>query len=367
MTEVMLAAGEASGDRLGASLAHSLKSLLPDVHISGIGGARMRDAGMEIFASGDPLAVMGYWDAALRLPKILALRRRLIEEALRRRPRLFVGIDAPDFNLGVARRLRAAGIKTAQYVSPSVWMWRASRIEKIRRAADAVWCLFPFEPAAYDSSGVRAVFVGHPLARAAIPSKQEARSMLDIDQDAEAVALMPGSRAAELELHLPLFARTMARLAGGKRVFIAAAADVHAAAMMRERLPGAMVHEGDAMPVLAAADAALVKSGTSSLQAALAGTPHVIVYKMSAVAYHIGNLRAFRLPFYGLPNILRGRFVVPELMQNNANPDNAEACMLRALEDKAHRDSQISAFSGLRDMLASGTDAAQAAAQMIQE
>lgn len=362
MTDIVMASGEASGDRLGASLAAELRRLRPSVRIAGIGGDAMRRAGVEILADFAPLAVMGYWDAARRLPQILSLRRRLLSEVLlRRRPKLFVGIDAPDFNLGVATRARAAGIKTAQYVSPSVWMWRGDRIHKIARAADAVWCLFPFEPAYYKNANVRAIFVGHPDAEAAPPDKVSARRELQISDDEKVIALMPGSRASELRHHLPLFAETIRLLQKPQRRFIAVAADSVAAKKMRAALPQTEVRTGAAAEVLRAADAALIKSGTSTLQAALAHSPMVVAYKTSFPAYCAARTRRFYLPFFALPNILCGRFVAPEMLQREATPKMLARQMQRILEDESCRAAQISAWSEIREQLSAAGGAKTAA------
>ncbi len=368
MTDSVMASGEASGDRLGAALAAELRILRPSVRIAGIGGDAMRRAGVEIFADRAPLSVMGYWDAARRLPQILSLRRRLVSEILRRRPRLFVGVDAPDFNLGAAARARAAGIKTAQYVSPSVWMWRGGRIRKIAHAADAVWCLFPFETAYYKNSGVRAIFVGHPDADAAPPDKFSARRALQIADGEQLIALMPGSRDAELRQHLPLFAETIRLLQTPQRRFVAVAADSAAAEKMRAALPQTEVRTDAAAEILRAADAALIKSGTSTLQAALAHSPMVVAYKMSLPAYCAAAARRFYLPFFALPNILCGRFVAPEMLQREATPELLARQMRRILEDENRRAAQIAAWSEIRERLSASGGAravAKAALAML--
>ena len=367
MTDIIMAAGEASGDFLGAALASELKRRQPALKIAGIGGAKMREVGVEMIADCAPLSIMGYWDAIVRLPTILSLREQLLREALRRRPRLFIGIDAPDFNLGVERRLRRAGIRTAHYVSPSIWMWRTNRISTISAAADSVWCLFPFEVACYQNSDVQAIFVGHPQARENPPDKAAARRALDIGADEQLVALMPGSRAAELRLHLPLFADILSRLQDSHRRFIAIAPDDKTASLMRGALKTAMVHVGDAALVLDAADVALIKSGTSALQAAFSETPLVAVYKMSTTAYYFGIWRRFRLPFFTLPNILSGRFVAPELLQHDAQAAAVAKQVMRVLTVPQVRAAQIAAFADIRRQLAVGGagQAAVAALEML--
>ncbi len=367
MTDIIMAAGEASGDRLGGALAAKLKSLEPSLSIAGVGGEKMKAAGVEVLFSHEPLSVMGYWDALTRLPSILSVRRQLIEEVLRLRPRLFIGIDAPDFNLGVEKELRRAGIKTAHYVSPSVWMWRKNRISNIAESADAMWCLFPFEPECYKNTSIDARFVGHPDAKAESPDKVEARKRFRARDDEELLALMPGSRAAELRIHLPLFAGIMRRIQTPQRRFIAVAATQSAAEQMKQTLPWIEVYEGNAADVLEAADGALVKSGTSSLQAAFAETPMVVVYKTSLAAHYAGVWRRFELPYFSLPNIMSGKFVVPELLQGEARAADIATQTVRILEDDNIRNSQIKAFKDIRRRLfCNGADTvASAAVEML--
>ncbi len=357
-----MSAGEASGDRLGGALAAELRRRRPDLHIAGIGKEAMQNAGVEIIAPSDALSVVGHWDVLGRLPKILALRRRFLAEIRRRQPRLFIGIDAPDFNLGVAAKARGWGIKTAQYVSPSVWMWRGGRTEKISRAADEIWCLFPFEPAAYSGSGAQARFVGHPDAARAV-DKTEARRKLQTAPDEKLIALLPGSRDSELRMHLPLFAEVMRAMPG--RRFIAAAADENAAAQIRAALPGAQTHAGMAEDILAAADIALVKCGTAVLQAALAQTPAAAVYVLPRMAYFLASRREFRLPFFSLPNILSERFVVPEFIQSEARAPEIAKYLTRLLEDEQLCAAQLDAFAVLRKQLISEQSAADAALEML--
>ena len=341
-----MAAGESSGDRLGGALAAELLRRRPELRIAGIGKDAMKNAGVEIFAPCGALSVMGYWDAAAGLPAILSLRRRLLAEIRRRRPRLFIGIDAPDFNLTVAPKARGWGVKTVQYTSPSVWMWRRGRIAKISRAVDEVWCLFPFEPEVYSGASVAARFVGHPAAEA-VYEKAAARRGLQIAAGEQLIALMPGSRDSELRMHLPLFAETVRLLKKSGRRFAAVAVDERAAGKIRAALPGIEIHLGAAEEILAAADAALVKCGTSALQAALAQTPMAVVYKISPVARAAGAWRKFSLPFFSLPNILSGRFIVPEFLQAEARAPDIAKYMARILEDETARAAQISALAAV--------------------
>ncbi|MDM5148038.1 lipid-A-disaccharide synthase [Candidatus Persebacteraceae bacterium Df01] len=370
MTDIVMAAGEASGDWLAAQLANDLRRLRPDIHIAGVGGPLMRAAGVELLADCAPLSVMGYWDAIKRLPAILSVRRRLLAAIQNRRPALFIGIDAPDFNLGVSQRAHSWGIKTAQYVSPSVWMWRANRIQNIRLAVDSVLCLFPFELAYYEKSGVTAHFVGHPAAKTPVPDRARARAALSISDNERVIALMPGSRSTELRQHLPLFAETIRRLSEISETarkngrLIALATDELSAKNIRIGLPSVEVRVGATQEILAAADVAMVKSGTSTLQAALLGVPMVIVYKLSTVAHAVGAWRQFRLPFFGLPNILCGRFVVPELLQNEFQPVTVATELKRLLEYEQYQTSQTAAFTDIRQRLANVEEMAAAKATL---
>ena len=364
MTDVMLACGESSGDKLGGELAAELLSKQPSLRIAGVGMEMMRKPGVEIIASGDVLSVMGYVDVLPRLPSILSLRHTLLKEIRRRRPRLFIGIDAPDFNLRIAAEARAMGVKTVQYVSPSVWMWRRERIHKIARAVDAVWCLLPFEPSYYEAEKVAAVFVGHPLAKTQPPDKTLARAQLNLSTDEKIIALMPGSRLTELQRHLPLFAEITRRMSDIR--FIAIAANATCRLSIQQALPNVQIFDGDAMNIIPAADAALIKCGTSALQCALAKTPMVIVYKISRLAAFIGARYPFLHPFFALPNILSGRFVAPELIQDEAQADEVAGCLRRTLEDEQHRAQQIAAYDQIRHQLtAASTTAADCALDML--
>ena len=380
-----IVAGELSGDRLAAGLARSLIRRIPQIEIAGIGGENMRAAGAEILFPCERLAVLGYWDALLRLPSILKLRRRLIRDLLLRRPKIFVGVDAPDFNLGVAARLRANGIRTAHYVSPSVWMWRRERLSKIRRAVDLMLCLFPFEEEIYRRANIPAVCVGHPEADA-IPlevDSESARRKLNIPLESEVIAMMPGSRAAELRSHLPLFVDSAMRLCARKknRIILAAminseSADALRLEINRRRGGGGEIHiadaaegrgsiravVGDSILAMRAADAVIVKCGTGALQAALLKKPMVIVYRAPRLAYAMVRPGRRYLPFVGLPNILCNKFVVPELIQDDATPDAVVREAEFQLSDDKNRAYLASRFDELHRSLRLGADDRAAAA-----
>ena len=368
---VIVSAGEPSGDALAAGMIRELRALSPEVSISGIGGPAMRAAGAELIRDFAPLSVMGHWDALRNFPAILSLRGALLSHIRRVRPSLFVGVDAPDFNLGVAAAARKLGARTAQYVSPTVWMWRRDRVAGIARAADEVWCLFPFEPPFYAGSRATARFVGHPAADFPLLERDEARRRLGLELERRpVVALFPGSRAAELRRHLPLFAEAL-RGRDDLRV-IAAAADASSAAAMRAGLAGVSADvcerpAGGAREIFAAADAALVKSGTAALEGALCLTPMAVVYRLGPMGEFLRRLFRFDLPFAALPNILAGRFAAPEFLLREASAGNLRVALGRILADESRRSRMREIFAGLRSVLARGGSrrAARAALEML--
>ncbi|MEO1765682.1 lipid-A-disaccharide synthase [Thiobacter aerophilum] len=327
-----IVAGEASGDLLGSHLVTALKSRLPGAHFEGIGGPKMIAAGVRSLFSLETLAVRGYVEALRNLPAILRIRRRLRRHFLANRPHLFIGVDAPDFNLGLARVLKAAGIPTFQYVGPSVWAWRAGRLRKIRRAVSHMLLLFPFEPPIYEAAGIPATYVGHPLADLLplVPDRAAAREALRLPPEGEIVALLPGSRQSELALMADLFVKTaqaILRLRPGVSFLVPLVTretrDRFEAALYAQQaqdLPLRMLF-GHAHAAMTAANAVLVASGTATLEAALVKRPMVITYRVPTLTYRLMWPRRY-LPYVGLPNVLAGRFVVPELLQNDATPEN---------------------------------------------
>ena len=361
----MLVAGESSGDALGGELAAQLKKHRPKLRLCGVGGEKMHVAGVDCFADSGILSAMGYWDVMLRLPAIISLRRRVLAEIKKNPPTLFVGIDTPEFNLSIASYARHRGAKTVQYVSPSLWAWRRERIKKIERVIHEVWCLLPFEPHCYEKSATRARFVGHPEATRERIQRAAARRQFGFSDTVQIVALFPGSRRTELHAHLPLLAQTVALMRAENRLFVAVATDEEAAALMRKKLPMVKVKIDCAPQVLAAADVALVKSGTVTLQAALAQTPMVIFYRPSWMASLLVRHRRFYLPFSGLPNILCGRFVAPEFIFENASPMKLAQAGLHLLQDKTASSDMSAAFSSIRQRLLSDTSAATAALDLL--
>lgn len=370
-----IVAGEASGDALGAMLIAAVRDRVPQARFVGIAGPRMQAAGCEGWYSIEMLSVRGLVEVLGRLRGLLALRRDLARRLRREKVHLFIGVDAPDFNMGLARRLKRARIRTLHLVSPSVWAWRQERVGKIARSLDRLLALFPFEPAIYDGSGLHVSFIGHPLAQhaAGVTSRRDARERLRLPRSEPIVALLPGSRVGELEMHADLLLDT-AQLLHAERP------DMHflvplgtratrdsfevALAQREQPLPVTVLY-GHATDALQAADVALVASGTATLEAALARCPHVIFYRV-----HPFTARMLRgkllLPWVGLPNVLAGRFVVPELLQENATPENLAQALLNLFDDSVIRPRIETLFAGFGEALKLDTGALAAEA-VLQE
>ena len=330
---VALVAAEPSGDRLGAGLMKALARLRPGVRFEGIGGAGMLDAGLHPLAGMERLSVMGLVEVLGRLPELLALRRRLARRWLADPPDLFVGIDAPDFNLGLETTLRAGGVPTLHYVSPTVWAWREKRVKKLRRAADLVLCIFPFEPDFLVRHGVSARFVGHPLAAdyPLAPDRAAARAELALPAQDKVLALLPGSRLGEIERIAPPFlgaARRLAEAVPGLRVVTPTATEATRArfeALVRELAPDLplSIHPRATRAVLSAADLAVVASGTATLEGLLSHTPMVVGYRMNPLTHAlIRGLGLLRTERVAMANLLAGEELVPELLQDQCRPEN---------------------------------------------
>lgn len=360
-----LVAGETSGDLLGAGLIRELKSHSADIEFEGVAGPEMQAAGCVALEQAEVLAVMGLVEPLARIPQLLRLRRNLVSRWTENPPDVFVGIDAPDFNLGLEARLRAAGVKTIHYVSPSVWAWRQGRVRKIARATDNILCLLPFEKAFYDRNGIAAEFVGHPMADK-LPldlDTTSARQALGIDT-ARVLAVMPGSRHSEVSRLGETFATTCATLASDPELaFVAPMATPALRDLFSQQLEEAGVRDrftltdGNAEAAIAAADLVLLASGTASLQAALLEKPMVAAYRLAGLTYAIvKGLNLVKVPYFSLPNLLTEEPLVPEFLQHAAHPENlASAC--RELLDDAQRRTEISnQFRKLRGDLARGAD-----------
>ena len=330
--KIGIVAGEASGDLLGSLLIKALKIDYPDLEFVGIAGPRMQSAGATSWYSMEKLAVRGYLEVLKSFREILSIRRGLRDRMLKERPVIFIGIDAPDFNLGLEKTLKRAGIPTIHYVSPSIWAWRGDRIHKIKESVSHMLTVFPFEPPIYEKAGIPATFVGHPTADV-IPQaaqRQSARTQLRIKPGELIISLLPGSRQSELDYHAGLFIETAKVLHGDfpEARFLVPLATRETREMFDQArwklgaqdLPMQILF-GHANLALAAADVALVASGTATLEAALLGCPHVIAYRLSATTYRLMKNRGY-LPYVGLPNILAGEWLVPELLQDDATPEN---------------------------------------------
>ncbi len=359
-----LVAGEASGDLLAAALIAALRERFPGAHFTGLAGPAMRAAGCEALGSSDELAVMGLVEPLRHLPRLLALRARLQATFIERRIDLFVGVDAPAFNLGLARRLRRQGIRTAQYVSPQVWAWRRGRVPGIARSVDAVLCLLPFEPEAYAGHPVRAEFVGHPLAHqvAMDSGRLGAREALGLGREETVVAILPGSRDGEVRRLGADFARASLRLRerhAPPLKFIAPMASAHTARRFADQVrdTGAAIQllPGRADEALAAADVALVASGTATLQAMLHGVPMVVAYRLAPLTAFIArDLGLVKLRHFSLPNLLAGEALVPEFFQEAVQPAPLAEALQAMLTDEPRRGRLRQQFREIHGALRAG-------------
>jgi lipid-A-disaccharide synthase len=340
-------AGEASGDLLGAHLIRALHERLPNAAFTGIGGPRMQAAGLHALFPMEKLAVRGYVEVLRHYLEIVGIRRRLVKHFLAEPPALFVGVDAPDFNLGLELKLRSAGIPTAHFVSPSIWAWRGERIHQIKRAVSHVLSVFPFEEAIYRRAGIPVTFVGHPLAEmlSPVPPRAAAREQLRLPAAAKIIAMLPGSRVSELEHMADLFLETAARIAAvlpeaqflvplvnrPTRELFEAARYRHASEELNLTVLFGHAHEA-----MVAADVVLAASGTATLEAALLGRPVVIAYRMPDLSWRLMKNRGY-LPYVGLPNILAGEFIVPEFLQDEATAENLSQALLNVMFDTTVR------------------------------
>jgi lipid-A-disaccharide synthase len=338
-----MVAGEASGDILAGLLLEGLRARWPGLVAEGIGGPRMAEQGFAAWWPHDKLAVRGYVEVLGHFREIVGIRNQLTERLMKDKPDVFIGVDAPDFNLDLEVKLRGAGVKTVHFVSPSIWAWRGKRVEKIKKAADLVLCIFPFEPEIYAKHGVDAVYVGHPIA-SQIPLEPpivEARAALKVGEGETLIALLPGSRRSEIQYIAPrLFgaAREIARARPGTRFVIPVVPGLrHAIEPFRRQYASEVaidLIDGRAHDALAACDVAIVASGTATLEAALFKKPLVVVYAMHAISWQMGKRMHYQ-PWISLPNILLRDFAVPELLQRDASPEKIAAAAFAWLDDPA--------------------------------
>jgi lipid-A-disaccharide synthase len=335
-----MVAGETSGDLLAGLLLDGIKARWPDVQTEGIGGPRMQARGFKAHWPSEKLAVRGYVEVLRHYREIVGIRELLKTKLLASRPDIFIGVDAPDFNLDLEASLRAAGIKTVHFVSPSVWAWRAERVEKIRRSVDHVLCIFPFEPALLAQHGIAATYVGHPLANVIPmqPDQAAARTALGLSAEHPVVAVLPGSRQSEVQYLAARFFKAVALIAKARpgTQFVVPAMPALKTAIERAAAAAGVlglvkIVEGQSHTVLAACDVTLIASGTATLEAALFKRPMVIAYNMNWISWQIMRRKQLQ-PWVGLPNILCGEFVVPELLQAAATPSALSAAVIGWLE-----------------------------------
>jgi lipid-A-disaccharide synthase len=369
-------AGETSGDLLGAAIIHALRSRFPEAEFYGVTGPRMREAGCESVANIDALSVMGLAEVLPKIPAIVKLRRALARRFLQDRPDCVIGVDAPDFNLPLERRLHEAGLKTAHIVSPTVWAWRAGRVKSIARSIDLLLCLFPFEPKFYADHGARlkTEFIGHPLAEELkLPiARDAARQQLNLPIQSPIVAILPGSRAGELKYLAEPFVKTAQWLAQrnpelsfvaplakpGLRAALEAAIEQHAPALRWHLL------DGESRTAMRAADVVLLASGTATLECLLLERPMVVGYRVSAfTAWLLRSFRLLKVARVSLPNLLCAQAVVPEFLQEDAQAENFGPAIERLLTDAEACAAQLIQFSAAGAALKQ--DAAARAADAI--
>ena len=375
--KIALVAGESSGDLLGAGLIRALKERFPEAGFEGVAGPKMLAAGCDQLESAESLAVFGLIEPLLHLRRLLRLRKRLVERWSESPPDVFIGIDAPDFNLGLEKRLRRAGVKTVHYVSPSIWAWRAGRINTVKAAADKVLCILPFEEALYAHAGVDTAFVGHPKADS-VPTVIDPlveRASLNIDAD-EVVAVLPGSRASEINLLGDILFKAAAIIAKARHSvqFITPVATAALKPAIKAQIEAAglsdrvLLLDGESERAMVAADVVLLASGTAALESALLTKPTVAAYRLGKLTYAIVNsLNLVKLQYFTLPNLLTETPLLPEFMQDNARPQAIADAVIELLDDPERRQFISDRFARLRIELAQNTDqrAADAVAALL--
>lgn len=374
---IALIAGEASGDQLGAALVTELRKIYPDAKFVGLTGNQMKTAGVETWWDCSELAVFGLFEVLSHFPRLLKLRRELVRRLLDLQPDVVIGIDAPDFNLGLEIKMRRKGIRTVQYVSPTVWAWREKRVRKIARAADLVLCLFPFEPEFFRHHDVAAAYVGHPLADQVKEDNdpQGARRRLGLKADAVTVSLLPGSRMGEVSrLAEPMIgaAKLLADRHPGIQFACAIANEqvetVFQDEMRRLEAPPISLVQQDPRSVIAAGDTVLCASGTATLEVMLVNRPLVMTYRIAPSTYRVGKtLNLVKLRWFSLPNILANEGLVPELIQDEATAENLADAADTWLNDETARKHLSARFRQLHETLEcdAGKKAAQAVADLL--
>lgn len=363
--KIGLVAGETSGDLLGAGLIQAIRLRYPDAVFEGVAGPDMVAAGCNPWGDASELAVFGLIEPLMHVPRLLTLRRSLIRRWRDSPPDVFVGIDAPDFNFGLEKALKKSGVATVHYVSPSIWAWRAGRIETVRKAADRVLCILPFEKRIYDEHGIDAVFVGHPKADSlsADIDIAAARASLGLDEG-PLVAILPGSRGSELSRLGPHFAATAAILAKERPDirFVTPIASPDLRPVFESQIAAVGLAgrfhlvDGDSIRVMSAADIVLLASGTAALESALLGKPTVAAYQVAKTTAFIARMIGVHSDYFTIPNLLTETPLIPEFMQENMTPQAMADAVATLLDDPQRRGEIAKQFATLRNDLALGTD-----------
>lgn len=380
MVCIALVAGEASGDLLGAALIRALKKYYPNAEFIGIAGPEMVKEGCVSFYPMEQLSIMGLFEVLKHLPSLLKMRKQLLLQLLQKNPDVFIGIDAPDFNLTLERKLKHAGVKTVHYVSPSIWAWRQWRVRKIAASVDLMLTLFPFEVEFYQKNNIRARFVGHPLA-SMIPLEPDqlvARKKLGLQSDAKILAILPGSRRAELERLAGLFIKTAIecyRQDSNLQFIVPFATNATQAIFQHEldmqgiELPVTLIR-GNSREVMQASDYVLLASGTAALEAMLLKKPMVVSYRMNGLTFWLlKKLKILKLSLYSLPNVLAGKQIVEEYYQQHATQPNLVGAVMRLVTHGKDRDELLDEYKKIHMSLLSGPDnqAADVIAELIED
>ena len=368
---VLISAGEASGDLYAAGLVEALRRRSPDVQFFGCAGTRMRRAGVEPIVDASSIAVVGLAEVITHIPRIWREYRKLLRVASERRPDLAILTDSPDFHLRLAGRLKEQNIPVVYLVAPQVWAWRKGRLPRMRETIDRLLCIFPFEPEFFASNGIDAVYIGHPLTRLVKPaaSRAELRQRYGVADGAFLIALLPGSRDGEASRHLPILEETVRRIqqAGLKPApkFILA---LPLGSNFKERISGSSIQvlEGQTWDVLAGADLALAASGTVTIEATLLGTPMITFYRVSGLSWWMGR-HLVRVPFFSMVNLVAGRRVVPEFIQNDMTADRLAAEALRLLADAAAREAMRRDLAAVAQKLSGPDDPLDVAASVVEK
>lgn len=365
MKTIAIVAGESSGDLLGSHLIKSLKSARPDLKFIGIAGPKMMKEGAVSFFSMEELSVRGYFEVFRKLFHLIKLRKKLLNQILKEKPDLFIGVDAPDFNFWIEKQLKKKGVPVIHYVSPSIWAWRGNRLRKIKKSIDHMLTIFPFEKNIYSKANIQATFVGHPLAEMIplYPNKKKAQNKLKIIKATKVIALLPGSRQGEVKWHAQLLIDSATEISKKIRdvKFLVPLPtretyDIFSKTLFKNTHAELDIQLliGHASDAINAADLVIVASGTATLETALYKKPMIVIYKMSSISWQI--LKRMRyLPFVSLPNILLNKFLVPELLQSDATSENISSKAIEILKDASYRKNLLIQFTKIHHQLKQNT------------